>query len=439
MLKIGKAKVRNCESVTRRELMQVAGLGAVGLTLADWFRADEARATTTDSAAAGDTSCIFLWLDGGPSHFETFDPKPNATEAIRGPYGAISTSVAGVHIGELLPMTARQMDKCAIIRSLNHTSGSHSAIPMLSGLPGERTSYGAVVSKLKGFRGNMPPYVHLGSNLAVGGGRLGSGFEPVKVADPSGKKVQLPSFTLSAGITPERFNDRRELLAEIDNVRRAVDGSPDAAKLDRFNRRAFDILTSSRVQQAFDLSHESDALRNRYGANFFGQSCLMARRLVEAGTRFVQIKWYDGPAWDAWDVHGADLGGMVRMEQHLCPRFDQGLTALLEDLDQHGLLASTLVVAAGEFGRTPQINKFGARDHWPYCFSALLAGGGVPGGTVIGASDKDGGRPADRPVSPAEFAATLYQLLGINTVTTGRDPRVIPFIGAASPVMELIA
>jgi uncharacterized protein (DUF1501 family) len=205
--------------------------------------------------------------------------------------------------------------------------------------------------------------------------------------------------------------------------------------MDACYQRAIDILTSTRVREAFDLGREPEAVRNRYGANFFGQSCLLARRLVEAGTRFVQVKWYDGIAFDAWDVHGADLAGMARMEQQLCPRFDQGLTALLEDLHQRGLLSSTLVVATGEFGRTPKLNKYGARDHWPHCFSVLLAGGSLPGGTVVGASDREGAYPANSPVRPPEFAATLYRLLGIDTNT---DPRVRPFIGTASPVAELV-
>lgn len=439
MLSVGQARVRNCEGVSRRQLLQVGGLGLFGASLANWHASSAlASGAKKDKYAQRDAACIFLWLDGGPSHFETFDPKPDTPDAIRGPFGTIPTSISGVFFSELLPMAADWMDRVAIIRSLNHSDGSHSAIPMLSGLPGENTAIGAVVSKLKGFSGNMPPFVHFGSNLAVGGGKFGAGYDPVKIEDPSGKKIELPGFTLNAELSAERLGDRAALVSSIDRLRAKFEQTANVVKMDEFHRRAYDILTSSKVRDAFDMSRESDVVRDRYGANFFGQSCLMARRLVEAGTRFVQIKWYDGPAWDAWDVHGADLGGMVRMERHLCPRFDQGLTALLEDLSQRGMLDSTLVVAVGEFGRTPQINKYGARDHWPYCFSALLAGGGIPGGTVVGASDKDGGRPADRPVSPAEFAATLYHLMGINTTTVDADPRVRPFTGGAAPVSELL-
>src|SRR5262249_1895961 len=194
-------------------------------------------------------------------------------------------------------------------------------------------------------------------------------------------------------------------------------------------------LTSDKIRAAFDLAREPEGLRSRYGGSTFGQSCLMARRLVEAGTRFVQINWYGEPAWHGWDVHGADLPGLARMESPLCPRFDQGLSALLQDLKQRGLLSTTFIAVTGEFGRTPQVNKYGGRDPWPACFSVLLAGGGVPGGLVLGASDRNGAYPAERPASVPELAATLYRLLGINTNT---DLRIRPFIGEAAPMPELV-
>jgi uncharacterized protein (DUF1501 family) len=190
------------------------------------------------------------------------------------------------------------------------------------------------------------------------------------------------------------------------------------------------------VKETFDLSGESELLRARYGANFFGQSCLLARRLVEAGTRFIQIKWYDVVAFDAWDTHGADLPGMRRMEQQLCPRLDQGLAALIDDLNDRGLLDSTLVVVAGEFGRTPAINKNGDRDHWPHCFSVLMAGAGLPGGAAVGASDDKGAYPERTPIKPTDFAATLYEILGIHVAT---DLRIRPFIQDGIPVSELFA
>jgi hypothetical protein len=430
MLGFGRASLRTCAGLTRRDVLRVGGLGIAGLTLADALR----QAQANPGQPTRDTACIFLWLDGGPSHLETFDPKPDTPDTIRGPYGAIPTNVPGVHIGELLPMLSRQMDRCAVIRSMSHNVDSHAPIPMLTGLPGETTAYGAVVARMQGFRGSMPPFVHIGSRLNVGGGRLGPPFFPVEVPDPTGSRVQLPQFALSADIRADRFQQRRELLGAVERMRRDLQASEAVGRMDQSYQRAIDILTSTRVRDAFDLVREPESLRDRYGSSLFGQSCLLARRLVEAGTRFVQIKWYDGPAWDAWDVHGADLGGMVRMEQHLCPRLDQGLTALLDDLYERGLLRSTVVVVGGEFGRTPRINKYGARDHHPYCFSYLLAGGSVPGGAIIGASDRTGNRPEQRPVGPPEFAATLYRLLGIDT----NDPRVRPFTREALPVTELV-
>ncbi len=303
----------------------------------------------------------------------------------------------GVSRRELMPQTAQYMDRCALIRSMTSPSGGHSPIPMMTGFPGDRTAHGAVITKLKGFTKAMPPYVHIGPRLGVNGGNLGAPYNPAEVPDATGKQVKVPDFSLTADISADRFLQRRELLSSIDRLRRDLQASDSVEKMTSFYQMAVDMLTSTRVREAFDLSFEKDALRNRYGANHFGQSCLMARRLVEAGTRFVQTNWYSGPAWHGWDVHGADLGGMERMEQHLCPRLDQGLTALLQDLEDRGMLKTTLVVVTGEFGWTPKINKYAARDHWPRCFSLLMAGGGVPGGTVVGASDNHGALPAGPP------------------------------------------
>src|SRR5262249_47686102 len=267
-------------------------------------------------------------------------------------------------------------------------------------------------------RSGMPPFVHVGpAGYLPGGGTLGTTFNPMLVADPSGRQVQLPDFALTAGVHPERFQDRLALLQSVDAARRAADANPTVQEMDGNYRRAVDLLTSDRVRAAFDLAQEREGLRTRYGGNVFGQSCLLARRLVEAGTRFVQVNWYGEPAWHGWDVHGADLPGLQRMESPLCPRLDQGLSALLVDLHQRGLLSSTLVVVRGEFARTPRTNAYGGRDHWPQCGSALLAGCGVPGGAVIGASDTHGAYPATRPVHIPELAATVYRLMGINTNT----------------------
>jgi hypothetical protein len=425
MLFLGNATSRNCQGLSRRELLQVGGLGLLGLGLPGVL--------SSASPKRREMSCIMLWLDGGPSHLETFDPKPDAADNVRGPYGTIRTSVPGVLFSELMPMLAERMHRSAVIRSMTHRIDSHSPVPMMTAFPTSSTSHGAVVSRFKGPMLGMPAYVHIGSRLGVGGGVLGNVFNPIEVRDPTGAKLDMPQFALRADVPPERFHHRRELLASVDRMRSKADAA--MGQMDNAQRKAAEILTSPKVRDAFDLTKEKEGTRNRYGANFFGQSCLMARRLVEAGTRFVQVRWYDGPAFDAWDVHGADLGGMVRMEECLCPRLDQGLSALIDDLHGRGLLETTLVLAFGEFGRTPRINRFGARDHWPACASVFLAGGGVPGGTVIGASDREGGYPSHTAVSPPDLAATIYRLMGIDTNT---DPRVRPFIGTGAPVAGIV-
>ncbi len=438
MLHIGRATSRNCQGVSRRHLLQVGGLGVLGLTLADCFRAESAgQPRRRAGKRRSETACIFIFLEGGPSQHETFDPKPTAPYNVRGPYSAIATRVPGTQVGELLPMMAERLDRCALVRSLTGFTGAHIAKPALTGFTDALTTYGAVVAKLKGPIGAMPPYVHLGGKLfaspGVGGGVLGSAYDPIEVPDPTGTRVKLPQFALSADVSAERFGHRRELLASFDRVRARANASPAVEKMDVAQQRAVRILTSSKVREAFDLAKEKEATRARYGANFFGQSLLMARRLVEAGTRFVQVKWYD---WDgAWDIHGFNSTGIERMEEELCPRFDQGLSALLDDLQQRGLADSTLVVAMGEMGRTPRVNKWGGRDHWGACLFALLSGGGVPGGAVVGSSDASAAYPATNPVYPAELAATLYRLLGIDTNT---DPRIRPFIRTAAPIATLV-
>jgi hypothetical protein len=366
-----------------------------------------------------------------------FDPKPLAPNDIRGPFGVIPTSVPGTQIGELLPMMAQRMHRCALIRSLTGFDTGHTARPALTGSPLGLTTYGAVITRLKGDNGQMPPYVHLGSRLfnspGVGGGVFGAACEPIMITNPLASQQQLPQFTLSADVPSSRFQDRRALLGAVDQARAQAQASPAIERMDTFHQRAVNILTSSHVREAFDLSRENPSLRSRYGVNFFGQSLLMARRLVEAGTRFVQVKWYD---WDGgWDIHGFNSTGIERMEEELCPRFDQGMSVLLDDLHDRRLLDSTLVVVVGEMGRTPRINHWGGRDHWGACLFALLAGAGVPGGLVVGSSDAHAAYPATNPVYPQEFAATIYRRLGIET---NLDVRIRPFIGAAAPVPALV-
>ncbi len=435
MISLGTTIGRDCGGMHRRAFLRLGSAGFAGLSLAGLFRSGAAAGNASEKQSG--RSCIFIYLAGGPSHLETFDPKPAAPLEIRGPWGAIRSAVPGTLIGELLPELGQLADKYAVLRSLNHTNGLHQPWPMMTGTMPHRITHGAAVSFLKrGVDADMPAHVNLGPKLSIGAGGLGRSAEPLEIVDPTNVVGSLEEFKLSHGINPDRLDDRQGLLRNIDELRRLVDGSPAVRAQDAVYRRAIGILTSTHVRDAFDLGREPESRRDRYGANSFGQSCLLARRLIEAGTRFVQINWYnreDGFAV-GWDVHGDDLAGLVRMEQQLCPRFDQGLSALLADLAERGLLKTTLVCATGEFGRTPHLSKLGGRDHWPYCFSAVLAGGGVPGGTVIGGSDARGAYPADRPVSPADFAATLYRILGVDPAA---DDRLRPAVFEGQPIDEL--
>ena len=440
MLEFGRGCVRHCTGVSRRRFVTVGGLGVMGLTLADALRAEAApRPGGTAGLSARKTACIFVWLDGGPSQFETFDPKPDAPVEIRGPYGAIETNVSGIRISELLPTLARQMDRFTIVRTLTHSLDRHAPNHVMTGAPNGSTSFGAVATAFDERTGSLPPYVRLGSAIrGVGGGTLGPAFEPVQVEDPGAGKVVLPDYDLPPAIDAPRFARRRNLLAGVDAFRRAADADPGLRNKDAYYQQAMGLLTSTEVRDAFDLSREPAALRSRYGANKFGQSCILARRLIESGSRFVEIKWFgdvDSSAYDSWDVHGADLPGLSRLEHQLCPRLDMAFAGLLQDLHDRGLLETTLVVALGEFGRTPKINALGGRDHWPPAQSVFIAGAGVPAGTVIGATDADGGYPAARPVPLNDFIVTFYRLLGLNA---NLDDRLRPFVPAGNVVEELL-
>lgn len=434
MLNLGRIPIRTCQGLSRREFLRVGSAGWAGLSLASLLRAEEDPGARTGAKAQ---ACIFIYLAGGPSHHETFDPKPNAPSRIRGPWGAIPTRVPGVQFGEMLPQLAQQADKFALLRALHHTNGLHNPWPMLTGNMQQRTTLGAAVTFLKRkSETELPAFVNLGPKLSIRSGDLGGGYEPLEIPDPTQSQRSLQEFALAQGIDPDRLEDRESLLRQIDDLRRLIDSGAAVRAQDKMHQRALSMLASSRVRDAFDLARESEPRRDRFGANSFGQSCLLARRLIEAGTRFVQVNWYnreDGFAV-GWDVHGDDQTGLVRMEQQLCPRFDQGMSALLEDLHERGMLESTLVIATGEFGRTPRISRLGGRDHWPYCFSALVAGGGVPGGRIVGASDAHGAYPADRPAGPADFAATVFRLLGVDP---GADDRLRSMVFEGHPIEEL--
>ncbi len=416
--------------------MRAGSLGVAGISLADLLRC-EAAASESKQAK----SIILLWLWGGPSHLDTFDLKPNAPLEYRGPYAPISTNVPGIDICELLPNLARRADKYTLIRSLHHTSNDHgiagtigltgadSGAISLSGqvLRGRvNATHGAIVSKVKGFQPAMPQFVTMGGFLhqgkkritGEGGGTLGTLHDPFRLDYDPVQGVKIPQLDLIDGLTVDGLSSRQQLLASLDRLNHRVEKSPAFDRFDQFYQQAFSMLTSARAREVFDLDREPDALRTRYGRFRFGQCCLMARRLVESGARFVQVNWSSDvePVEDrgdgGWDMHDRNF---QQMQDRHAWMLDQSLSTLLDDLDQRGMLDETIVVAVGEFGRTPKINGKSGRDHWHHCYSGLVAGGGIRAGQVIGSSDKLAEHPASQPITPADLFASLLDRIGIGT------------------------
>ncbi len=442
----------NCEGTTRRNFIQAGLLGVGGLLLPDILRMRSAQA----APVVRDTSVILFWLSGGPGHMETWDPKPEATEQYRGPFKAIRTSVPGVQFGELLPGQAQLIDRLAVLRTVNHGTGDHTKANhwMLTGYEGpafnapdfkkqRRPSLGSVVARLRGSnRPGMPPYVavpHLRGgtdNFFHYAAYLGGGVNPFIVeSDPNLPQFKVRNLSLAPELSFARLEDRRQILDAVDQVRR--DNEAKLADLNQHYQRAFDLLTSKRVAEAFQISAEPDALRDRYGRHTFGQSALLARRLIEAGVTFVTVNCVP------WDHHGT--ANRMRTEEGgrlLIPPLDRAIAGLIEDLQQRGLYEKTLVVAMGEFGRTPRMNSAGGRDHWGDTFSVLLGCGGMKMGQVIGKSSPRGEYVRDRPISPQDVAATVYHHLGIDakTVTfTDGLSRPVALLESGQPIRELLA
>ena len=408
------------DRVLRRGVLKVGALTALGLSLTDWLRLRAEHATTgAENSLKKARACILLWLDGGPSHLETFDPKPEAPREVRGSFGALSTKVAGLQISEFLPQTAKIADKIAVIRSMTsplgeHNFGSHYLLTGYKPTPAlVYPSLGAVVAHTRAERSVLPPYVNVGNapNGMAGAGYLPASCNPfVLGGDPAREKFKVRDLDFYPEVTGERLGRRREYLLKLDQFSRAVETATDEST-DPLFEQAYRLTTSPQAKAAFDLSEESDATRQRYGRRTIGQSCLIARRLVERGVPFVTV------TDRGWDTH-ADLvtrlrDGYVGGSVGKVPMLDLAVSSLIGDLDTRGLLEQTLVVVMGEFGRTPKLNTAGGRDHWPRVFSVLVAGGGVPGGQVIGRSDAVGESPVDRPVTPADLARSIYALLGI--------------------------
>jgi hypothetical protein len=454
--RIGCADFRRRLRMDRRGFLQAATLGAAGLGLPDLLRA-EANSGGARSVGGRAPSVIILWMRGGPSHIDMWDPKPDAPVEYRGEFKTIATKVPGILTTELLTRSARIQDKFSIIRSLNHHDAGHSSGDQIcftgynSGPnPDENVhpSIGSVVSKyFERQRSPLPPYVMIPRMVpGTGPAYLGVTHKPFETqADPARLgPFRVPNFTMPAGVSTGRMGDRRQLLASFDRMRRDLDNSGQLDALDRFQQTAWDVLTSSAVRDAFDLDKEPAPVRERYGflppfdpkasnrcgAPAWSQRILLARRLVEAGVRLVTVdlRW--------WDTH---VKGFESLRLGFLERWDRAFTALIEDLDARGLLDSTMVLGWGEFGRTPKVNNDAGRDHYPNVFSAVLAGGGIRGGRAIGESDARGAFPKSNPKSPQDVLATLYHFLGVDVHTqylnsTGRPIAVLPF---GMPIEEL--
>jgi len=446
MLRLDAEKsVSFCDGLRRRDFLHLGALSFAGLTLPGFLRLKAAGAVTS----AEDMNCILLFLVGGPSQLDTFDMKPNAPAEIRGPYKPIKTNVPGIEISEIFPRISKHADKFSLIRGMHHeapavhdTGHQMMQTGRLFQNGFEHPHAGCVLSKLRGPRGDAPPHILLprpigntGGNMPHGqnAGYLGKSYDPfVLNADPSSPDFQVPDLLPPNYISSIRLDRRRRLRDMVDNSVREFDVSADARLLDENFQQAYTLMSSAKMREAFDLSRVPAGEREGYGYNRFGQSCLLARRLIERGVRFVTVNMFETVFNEiTWDIHGSAPFSPIACYRDLVgPMFDMAYSSLLEDLSQRGLLKNTLVVAMGEFGRTPKINPAGDRDHWPQYWTVLFAGGGVKGGQVVGSSDEIGGYPRDRPTTPAEVIATIYRSLGVSDETElpglqGRPIRVV--------------
>jgi hypothetical protein len=435
-----------CDGVSRRDFLHAGSLGFLGLTMPHFFRLKAMGAVQPSK----DVNCIHLMLVGGPSQLDTWDMKPDAPASIRGPFKPIKTNVSGIEISEIFPRMATHADKFALLRSAYHTAAAvhDTGCQMMQtgrlfqgGL--ESPNYGSVLRFEKGAKGDMPPNVllpytigQLGGNLPHGdtAGFLGKAYDPfVLNADPADPNFKVPDLLPPDYISAVRVDRRRSWREMIDqSVSYFEESNQDSKLMDATFNQAYTLMTSTKAREAFDLTQESEDTRKRYGMNRFGQGCLLARRLVERGVRFVTLNMFETVFNEiTWDIHGSAPFSPISCYSELVgPMFDNGYSSLLEDLSKTGLLDTTMVLATGEFGRTPRINPAGGRDHWPQCWTVVMAGGGIKGGQVVGSSDAIGAAPKDQPVMPANIAATIYKCLGVPIDTIlktpqGREVRVV--------------
>lgn len=453
----GQGRVQTCDGMTRRDFVQVGTLGAMGLSISEWNRLQAVGAVDPQS----DVNGIMIFNLGAPSQLDTWDMKPQAPAEIRGPFQPIATNAPGVTISELFPGMARHADKIAFLRSIYHTAAAvhdtgHQMMQtgrlFTGGL--ESPHVGSVLGFLKGRKTDLPASVILpekmgptGGNLPHGqeAGFLGKQHEPfVLNADPSAKDFRVPDLLPPTELPVVRTDRRRRLREVVDSTVRDFEASPQARQMDASFEQAYRLMTSVQAREAFDLSQESDALRDKYGRNRFGQSLLLARRLIERGVRFVTVNTFLTVFNEiTWDIHGSvPFTSIEGMKKTVAPVFDQGVAALLDDLGERGLLKNTIVPVLAEFGRTPKINPAGGRDHWPQCWTVWFAGGPFRGGQVIGSSDEIGGTPADRPTTTAEAVASIYKALGVDLEheLPGPQGRPVPVVDfGVREVKELFA
>jgi Protein of unknown function (DUF1501) len=396
----------------RRDFLRVGGLSAFGLGLPTLLRS---QANSAESRPRRAKSVILVYLGGGMSHHDSFDPKPEAIEEIRGKYRPISTNVPGIMIGELLPMMAQTMDKVCLVRSGSHNNDHHETATnwVMSGrfgsAFGDWPSMGAVAAHESGFPGTLPPYVSVPRNPSftwelAKSAFLGGRYESFKAGDPNEKDYRVRDMSQAQPIPQSRAERRQSLLKTVDSLARHVEGNDQIKAFDQFQQRATEMVLSGEARDAFAIDKEDEKLRDRYGRTTFGQSCLLARRLVERGVTFVTVNS------GGWDHHAKIWEGL----ENKLPDFDRGFSALICDMHDRGLLNDTLVVAMGEFGRSPKVNKDVGRDHWAPAASMLFAGAGVKPGKFIGATDKDGSKAIETPVAPADVAFTVLSSLGID-------------------------
>lgn len=440
----GRGVAHTCDGLSRRDFLQVGSLGA-GMGLADFAALQAAGAVDPKS----DKNGIMIFNLGAPSQLDCWDMKPQAPLEIRGPFQPIETRAPGIRISEMFPGMARHGEKISYVRTVYHTAAAvhdtgHQMLQTGRLFSGglETPHVGCVLGFLKGRKGDLPPHVIVPEKMGPTGGNLPHGQEAgflgkphdpfVLNADPSAKDFRVPDLLPPAELPVVRMDRRRRLREAVDQSVKDFEASPQARLMDANFEQAYRLMTSTQAREAFALDQESDALRDRYGRNRFGQCLLLARRLIERGVRFVTVNTFLTVFNEiTWDIHGSvPFTSIEGMKKTVAPVFDQGVSALLEDLEQRGLLQNTVVPVLGEFGRTPKVNPAGGRDHWPQVWTVWFAGGGIVGGRVVGQSDEIGGYPLDRPTSTAEVVATIYRSLGVDLehVLPGPQQRPIPVV-----------